>query len=461
MEEDKNIPDGMQVPVGADTNLVTDGLVMSGEVQPRKNKSKIVGLTLIFAALAIVLAGGVVWGLKYFSDRQQKNNCETNSSDTNCQESGTSGSSGSSSSSTTTGEATIKDANGNVITLHSGTVTATIGGKSITYNGAYVIDGTEIIIENGEFASTSDDQNTFLVINGGKLTLNNVTVSKSGSENFQGRGDNYSFYGTNSAIVVVGEDSTLTMNGGTISTTVSGANAVVATNKGKATVDKVTVATTKDNSRGMHATYEGEITISNSEISTLGDSCASLATDRGAGVVTASNMKLSTAGSGSPLIYSTGTISVSDSTGTSTGAPIAVVEGKNSITVKNSQFSANGIGNRNNVDNAGVMIYQSMSGDASVGTGNFTAENSTFTVLDTSSVYKTTPFFFITNTDAVIKLSNVTANFSPDQPFISAKGTSEWGRSGSNGGKVTYTGTSVTATNTTVSADSVSSVSGL
>ena len=460
MEEDKNIPEGMEIPVGADTNLVTDGLVMGGEATPRKDKSKIIGLTLIFATIAIVLAGGVVWGLKYISDQQEKNNCETKSSETKCGEISQQDSDGSSSS-TEAGEATIKDASGNIITLNSGSVTTTIGGKSITYNAAYVIDGTEVVIENGEFASNSDDQNTFLVINGGKLTLNNVTIVKTGSENFSGRGDNYSFYGTNSAIVVVGAGSALTMTGGTISTTVSGANAVVATNSGKATISSIAVATTKDNSRGMHATYSGEITITDSEISTLGGSCASLATDRGAGTVIASNMKLSTAGAGSPLIYSTGDITVSNSTGTSTGAQIAVVEGKNSITVKNSQFSANGIGNRNNVDNAGVMIYQSMSGDASVGTGNFTAEDSTFTILDTSSVYKSTPFFFITNTDAVISMKNTTVNFSGEQPYISAKGTSEWGKSGNNGGKVTYTGVNVTATNTTVSADNLSSVTGL
>ncbi len=346
--------------------------------------------------------------------------------------------------------------------LTSGTVTTTIGGKSVTYSGAYVVDGVSATIDSGTYASTTDDQAVFLVINGGSLTITgDVAIKKSGSADFQGRGDNYSFYGTNSAVVVVGEGSTVSLDGVAITTDVSGANAVVATNGGKATVKNATIETSKDNSRGLHATYTGEIEAENVSIATQGGSSASLATDRGEGTVTASNMTLSTAGAGSPLIYSTGEITVSSSTGTATGAQIAVVEGKNSITLSDCEFSANGVGNRNNVDNAAVMIYQSMSGDAGVGTGTFTATNSKLMVLSSSSVYNTTPFFFVTNTNATISLSNVEANFSTEQKFISALGTDEWGKSGSNGGTVTVTAENLTATNTETNTDSISSVSGL
>ncbi len=346
--------------------------------------------------------------------------------------------------------------------LTAGTVTTTIGGKSVTYAGAYVVDGVSATIDSGTYASTTDDQAVFLVINGGSLTITgDVAIKKSGSADFQGRGDEYSFYGTNSAVVVVGEGSSVSLDGVSISSDVSGANAVVATNGGKATVKNATIETSKDNSRGLHATYTGEIEAENVSIATQGGSSASLATDRGEGTVTASNMTLSTAGAGSPLIYSTGNITVSESTGTATGAQIAVVEGKNSVTLSGCEFSANGTGNRNNVDNAAVMIYQSMSGDAGVGTGTFTATNSKLSVLSSSNVYNTTPFFFVTNTNATISLTNVEANFSTEQKFISALGTDEWGKSGSNGGKVTVSAENLTATNTEVNTDSISSVSGI
>ena len=344
--------------------------------------------------------------------------------------------------------------------LQAGSVTTTIDGKSITYNAAYVVDGIEATIGSGTYEAAEDDQVAILVINGGSLKIKGegVEISKTGSTGFQGRGDNYSFYGTNSAIVVVGEGSKLEIDGPTIKTSTSGANAIVATNGGEATVKNVDISTTEDNSRGLHATYGGVISADTVKINTLGGSCAALATDRGEGTVTAKNMALSTAGAGSPLIYSTGKITVEDSKGTATGAQIAVVEGKNSITLKNDDFKTNGVGNRNNVDNAAVMIYQSMSGDAGEGTGTFTAENCEFTVLEDSPVYANVPFFFVTNTTASINLTDVTAKFSSSQKFISAKGTSEWGRSGRNGGTVTLSVSGLTATNENVETDSISIV---
>lgn len=346
--------------------------------------------------------------------------------------------------------------------LASGSVTTTIGGKSITYSAAYIVDGIEATISSGIYESVGDDEVVFLVINGGSLKIDgDVTIDKTGSEDFAGRGDDYSFYGMNSAIVVVGEDSSVEIDGAKINTSVSGANAVVATDGATAVIKNSTIATTKDNSRGLHATYDGVINADDVNISTQGGSCAALATDRGAGTVVADNMTLSTAGAGSPLIYSTGKITVTNSTGTATGAQIAVVEGKNSINLQGCEFSANGNGNRNGVDNAGVMIYQSMSGDASMGTGSFTATDCTLMVLSSSGVYDATPFFFITNTDATIDLTGTTISFDASEKFISALGTSEWGKSGSNGGNVTVSLSDVDATNTEVEVDSISSVSGL
>lgn len=346
--------------------------------------------------------------------------------------------------------------------LASGSVTTTIGGKSITYSAAYIVDGIEATISSGIYESVGDDEVVFLVINGGSLKIDgDVTIDKTGSEDFAGRGDDYSFYGMNSAIVVVGEDSSVEIDGAKINTSVSGANAVVATDGATAVIKNSTIATTKDNSRGLHATYDGVINADDVNISTQGGSCAALATDRGAGTVVADNMTLSTAGAGSPLIYSTGKITVTNSTGTATGAQIAVVEGKNSINLQGCEFSANGNGNRNGVDNAGVMIYQSMSGDASMGTGSFTATDCTLMVLSSSGVYDATPFFFITNTDATIDLTGTTISFDVSEKFVSALGTSEWGKSGSNGGNVTVSLSDVNATNTEVEVDSISSVSGL
>lgn len=121
----------------------------------------------------------------------------------------------------------------------------------------------------------------------------------------------------------------VTITDGEITTAAKGANAVCATNNGVVTISGTTISSTADSSgRGLHATYGGSITASKVTISSTGGSCATLATDRGEGTVTCTDCTLSTAGAGSPLIYSTGTISISGTTGTSSGAQMVVVEGK-------------------------------------------------------------------------------------------------------------------------------------
>ena len=107
------------------------------------------------------------------------------------------------------------------------------------------------------------------------------------------------------------------------------------------------------------------------------------------------------------MIYSTGDITIEESTGNAQGAQMVVVEGKNSATVKSSTLQCTGVGNRNNVDKAGIMIYQSESGDADSGKGSFTASDSTMEIISSSSVYSSAPMFFVTNTEATITLSNV------------------------------------------------------
>ena len=115
---------------------------------------------------------------------------------------------------------------------------------------------------------------------------------------------------------------------------------------------------------------------------------------------------------------------------------MVVIEGKNSATVTNSTLTASGTGNRGETDQAGIMIYQSMSGDAGEGTGTFTAKNSNLSVQSDSKYYESAPMFFVTNTDAVINLSNCKLSYGSNT-LLSSKGTSEWGKEGSNGGNVT------------------------
>ena len=74
--------------------------------------------------------------------------------------------------------------------------------------------------------------------------------------------------------------------------------------------------------------------------------------------ITAEAAKLITSGEGSPVIYSTGNIMVNNVNGIANNSEIGVVEGKNSITLTNSNVT----GYKDN----GFMLYQSFSGDSYV-----------------------------------------------------------------------------------------------
>lgn len=295
-----------------------------------------------------------------------------------------------------------------------------------------------------EYETNNSDTSVLLVKNGGNLTLKDATVTKSSGDSTNT--ENSEFYGINAGILVT-SNSTATIKNSKISTNAQGSNAVFSTGTNSKIYisDSVITTTGSSSARGLDATYGGYIEADNVEITTQGGSCATLATDRGEGTVIATNSKLVTNGTRSPIIYSTGNISITNTTGTANGSQMVVIEGKNSATIIDSTLDASGKGNRGDVDQSGIMIYQSMSGDASEGTGT----NSNLTIQSDSTYYKTAPMFFITNTDAVINLENTKLNYGSNI-LISAKGTSEWGTSESNGGKLV-----LNATNQTLNGDIV------
>ena len=140
----------------------------------------------------------------------------------------------------------------------------------------------------------------------------------------------------------------------------------------------------------------------------------------------------------SPLIYSTGNITIIDSTGIANGAQMVIIEGKYSATIKSSTLKCTGESNRENIDKCGVLIYQPHSEGADDGNGSFTAIDSTMEIISTSSVYSTAPMFFVTNRKVNITLSNVTFIYGSGI-FLDIEGTDAWGITGSNGGDVNMT----------------------
>ena len=314
----------------------------------------------------------------------------------------------------------------------------TIKIQGVETQGPLTVSGQIVNKANENYATSSSDTSVVTVTNGGSLSLDNSVIEKSGGDT--SNTESSDFTGLNAA-VLVNSASFINLTNADITTNAKGANVVFVTgSSSQAYVENVTITTGKDSSRGLDATYSGTIIAHNVTINTSGDHCAATATDRGEGTLYVYDSVLNTNGYGSPSIYSTGNINVYDSTGSATASSIAVIEGKNSITIDGCEFNTYSYGRTTHgIDCCAVMIYQSMSGDASVGTGSFTSTDCVLSVSPESSVYSSAPFFFITNTDAEIYLENTEINYGSGILINVSGNTGEWGRSGSNGGDLSFT----------------------
>lgn len=214
---------------------------------------------------------------------------------------------------------------------------------------------------------------------GGMVLIRHLSAGSAGSAstmqppsgNFGGSANTmqYDYSGSYSVSLTVGEDSTTVIDGTDITVSSSGSNGVFATDSGTALVNDTSIETMADNSRGLDATYGGTISANKITADTQGGHSAIVATDRGGGSISLADATLSTAGSGSPLLYSTGDIQVNNVSGTSSGSQIAGMEGLNTILIKDSTLESTVTGKTASDPIAnGIIIYQSTSGGVTADT---------------------------------------------------------------------------------------------
>ena len=299
-------------------------------------------------------------------------------------------------------------------------------GSSAAYSGASTI--TSSTTSSGQsYNSTTAGQNALLV-SGGTSTLTSPVVAKSGSPS--GSSDDYDFYGANAAVLVY-NGATLNIEGGSVTTDANYASAVFAYGTGVVNISDTTIQTSARNSGGLMVTGGGTLTANDLTVTTSGNSSAAIRSDRGGGTLTVNGGTYTVSGTGSPAIYSTADITVNDATLISTASEGVVVEGKNSVILNNVTLTdTNTTHNGKSTTDKNIFLYQSMSGDASVGTSSFTAADSTITTNRGDT-------FYITNTTASITLKNNTI-INNDGDFLRAE-SAAWGSGGSNGGIVTLT----------------------
>lgn len=309
----------------------------------------------------------------------------------------------------------------------SGEVTQGTAATTIDEDGTY----------SGEtYTSTGDDENA-LRIDGATVTLEGVTVNKSaGSSSNTEDGD---FYGMNAALLAA-NGAAVTITDSNISSSAQNGNGVFSYGEGTVvTVSDTTITTTADNSGGIQTTGGGTTYAYDLTVDTSGSSAAAIRSDRGGGTVVAEGGSYTSNGYNSPAVYSTADITVSNAYLTANNSEALVIEGQNSITLYDCDVTGNmsdtkGTSSDENVHN--VMIYQSMSGDAEVGTSEFTMEGGSLTSNNGD-------VFYVTNTHSVIELSGVDiVNEDSEGLLFRIVGNSAsrgWGTAGANGARVELT----------------------
>ncbi len=311
------------------------------------------------------------------------------------------------------------------------------GGSSTVTQG----DSANTISENGTYAdttytSTGDDENA-LRIDGAAVTLDGITVDKSaGATSNTENGD---FYGVNAALLATnGADVAIT--NAKVTSSAQNGNGVFSYGSGTTVrISNSVITTTADNSGGIQTTGGGTTIASDLIVTTSGNSSAAIRSDRGGGTVSVDGGSYVSNGYNSPAVYSTADITVKNAILTANNSEALVIEGKNSIVLENCDVTGNmsdtkGSSSEENVHN--VMIYQSMSGDADVGTSTFSMTGGTLTARNGDMIY-------VTNTHCVLTLSGVTLkNEDADGVLLRVVGNSAshgWGTAGSNGAQVEFT----------------------
>ena len=310
------------------------------------------------------------------------------------------------------------------------------GGSGTVTQGtsANTID-TDSTVYSKTYTSTGSDENA-LRVDGATVTLNGVTINKSaGSSSNTEDGD---FYGQNAALLAT-NGANVTIKDASILSSAQNGNGVFSYGEGTTVnISDSTITTRADNSGGIQTTGGGTTNASNLTVNTSGNSSAAIRSDRGGGTVRVKGGSYTTTGNNSPAVYSTADIAVEDATLTASGSEALVIEGSNSITLTNcnttGSMSENGTSADENVHT--VMLYQSMSGDADVGTSALTLTGGSLT--GTAG-----DLFYITNTHAVLNLSGVTlTNQNASGNLLTVAGNSAshgWGTAGQNGAQVELT----------------------
>lgn len=290
------------------------------------------------------------------------------------------------------------------------------------------------VVRSETYTSKGDDENA-LRVSGASVSLEDVQVHKIGGAS--SNTENGDFYGMNAALLAT-DGALLTISKAEISSDAPNGNGVFSYGEGTViSINKSSIETLGDNSGGLQTTGGATMNAVDVQVGTAGSSSAAIRSDRGGGTVNVIGGSYRSSGLNSPAVYSTADITVMNAELTAENSEALVIEGKNAIKLLDCQVSGQmsstqGASSDENVHN--VMIYQSMSGDAEIGTSEFSAQGGRITSQNGD-------MFYVTNTHCLMTLDGVELIDESESGGLLLRvcgnsGRRGWGVAGANGGQV-------------------------
>ena len=278
--------------------------------------------------------------------------------------------------------------------------------------------------------SAGTDENAILVT-GGSSIITEASVTRESADSTGG--DSASFYGVGAAILATGGE--LTVTNSAITTDANGGAGLFAYGDGVIRVSDTVITTLRNTSGGIHVAGGGTLYAENLIVTTSGESSAAIRSDRGSGIMVVDGGSYTSHGTGSPAVYVTADITVSNAELTATGSEALCLEGLNSVRLTDCVLSGD-MPNLDQNDNTWtVILYQSMSGDSQIGKGSFEMTGGTL-------ISHNGGLFYTTNTQSEFTLSGVTIEAENADYFLRCTGNRNargWGQSGRNGADCLFT----------------------
>ena len=278
--------------------------------------------------------------------------------------------------------------------------------------------------------STGKDENAILVT-GGTSTITEASISRESADSTGG--DSASFYGVGAAILATGGEVTVTDSA--ITTDANGGAGLFAYGEGVIHVSDTVITTLRNTSGGIHVAGGGTLYAENLTVTTSGESSAAIRSDRGSGTMVVDGGSYTSNGSGSPAVYVTADITVSNAALTATGSEALCLEGLNSVRLNDCALSGDMPDLDQNDNTWTVILYQSMSGDSQIGKGTFEMTGGTLTSHNGG-------IFYTTNTQSEFTVSGVTIEAENPDYLLRCTGNRNargWGQSGNNGADCVFT----------------------